>query len=132
MRRLLIVFLVALAACRVPPPKLQLMSDDRKQFIHFMGHNQKLAFELQSETGEPLNQKAIESILDRMISNYEGARTIHTVADETYAKGLDEMFEYTIHSMRTVRSKAWTQDTVGEYFGIVEGACRACHDRFAP
>lgn len=132
MRRILLLALGAMAACRASDPKMQLMAEERKQFIHHMGHNQKILFDLQSETGDPLNQAAINELLDRMIEHYEASKKIRIVKDEKYNKGLDEMFDKTIGDIRAVRSRTWTPSNVGEYFNIVEGQCRACHDRFAP
>lgn len=124
--------LLLLSACESAPPKMPMMGPERKEFIHHMGHNQKLIFELQSETGDPLDQKAINALLDKMIHHYEAARKIQIVKDEKYTQGLDAMFDHTLRDLRAVRSRTWTKDNVGENFNIVEGQCRACHDRFAP
>ncbi len=130
--RTVVLALALLAACRSTEPKIQLMSSERKEFIGHMGHIQKLMFELQSETGEPLDQQAINKLLDKMIFHWESARKVRIGGDEKYVKGLDQMFEHTVGQVQAVRAKTWTKDSVGEYFSIVDGTCRACHDRFAP
>jgi cytochrome c556 len=131
MRAVLLLALGILGSCQAAEPKLQLMASERKEFIHHMGHNQMIMFQLQSETGEPLDQQAINNLLDRMIHHYEASRKIRIVQDEKYNQGLDAMFERIIGEVRFVRSKTWTKENVGEYFGIVGGHCATCHDRFA-
>lgn len=126
------VLLLTLAACQTYPKK-PLITPERKEFIHHMGHNQKLAFELQSETGEPLDQKRINEILDKMISHFESARRVRITPNDKYNQALDDMFGYTLKNMRYARAQAWSKENIGSLFDmVVNRSCMECHERFAP